>query len=257
MSLAPVAPVQRVAPQQDASPDRKASPAPAEPAASPSSSPRAPVAQGSESKAERLEALRKIVTPCRLCEHLAASRTQTVFGVGNPDCDIMFVGEAPGADEDKQGEPFVGAAGQLLTKMIAAMGITRADVYIANVLKCRPDMPAGASGNRKPQPAEMRTCLPYLQEQIAIIQPKVLVALGLTAIEGLRGVQPGTITLSKMRGQFTEFEGIPLMPTFHPAYLLRNQAITEKRKAWEDLMKVMKVAGLPISERQRNYFLAK
>ncbi|MEZ0296120.1 MAG: uracil-DNA glycosylase family protein, partial [Candidatus Methylacidiphilales bacterium] len=217
--------------------------------------PRAAQTPAAGSKADRLEALRNMVSPCRLCEHLAASRTQTVYGVGNPDCEIMFVGEAPGADEDRKGEPFVGAAGNLLTKMIGAMKLSRDDVYIANVLKCRPDMPVGSSGNRKPTPAEMKTCLPYLKEQISIIKPKVLVALGLTAVEGLRGLAPGSITLSKMRGKFTEFEGIPLMPTFHPAYLLRNQSITEKRKAWEDLLQVMEKVGLPIDDRQRNFFL--
>ena len=125
------------------------------------------------------------VSVCMLCPHLAASRTQTVFGVGNPDADLMFIGEAPGADEDRQGEPFVGRAGQLLTRIIGTMGLGRSDVYIANILKCRPDMPRGVSGNRPPTPVEMQTCLPYLAEQIDIIQPRVLVALGATAVEGL------------------------------------------------------------------------
>jgi DNA polymerase len=248
-TVAPERPALVVSPTTDAR--RVATPA------GPTAEGRASATPGSGTKAERLEALRKIVAPCILCEHLAASRTQTVYGVGNPDCEIMFVGEAPGADEDKKGEPFVGAAGLLLTKMIGAMKLSRDDVYIANVLKCRPDMPAGASGNRKPTPAEMRTCLPYLKEQISIIKPKVLVALGLTAVEGLRELAPGSITLSKMRGKFTEFEGIPLMPTFHPAYLLRNQSITEKRKAWEDLLQVMEKVGMPIDDRQRNFFLTK
>ena len=135
-------------------------------------------------KAALLAPIQARVANCVKCPHLAASRTQTVFGVGNPDAELMFIGEAPGADEDARGEPFVGRAGQLLTKIIAAMGYTRADVYIANVLKCRPDMPRGSSGNRPPTPEEMQTCLPYLAEQIDIIQPRVLVALGATAVEG-------------------------------------------------------------------------
>ena len=136
-------------------------------------------------KQQLLAPLREQVRVCTKCPHLAASRTQTVFGVGNADADLMFIGEAPGADEDARGEPFVGRAGQLLTRIIETMGFTRADVYIANVLKCRPDMPLGSSGNRPPTPQEMQTCLPYLAAQIEIIRPRVLVALGATAVEGL------------------------------------------------------------------------
>jgi DNA polymerase len=203
-------------------------------------------------KAEKLGHLAAQAAGCQQCPHLAATRTQVVFGVGNPETELMFVGEAPGADEDEQGEPFVGAAGQLLTKMIIAMGLSREQVYIGNVLKCRPDMPAGSSGNRKPTSEEMQTCLPYLKAQIEIIQPKVLVALGSTAVEGLLG---GKVTIGKLRGRFTEFQGIPLMPTFHPAYLLRNQSVSEKRKVWEDLLQVMERLGLPINAKQRGYFL--
>jgi DNA polymerase len=166
----------------------------------------------------------------------------------------MFVGEAPGADEDAQGEPFVGKAGELLTKIITATGLKRGDVYIANILKCRPDMPIGSSGNRKPRPEEMATCIPYLHEQIDLIRPKVLVALGATAVEGLLGK---TIGITKLRGHWREYRGIPLMPTYHPAYLLRNQAVSEKRKVWEDMLAVMEKLGMPVSEKQRNYFLKK
>ena len=187
---------------------------------------------------------------CMKCANLAATRTNVVFGVGNIDAELMFVGEAPGADEDAAGEPFVGAAGQLLTKMIAAMGLTRDRVYIANILKCRPDMPRGSSGNRKPTPEEMQTCIPYLHAQIDLIQPKVLVGLGGTAIEGLLG----KLGITKLRGQWHTYRGIPLMPTYHPAYLLRNQSNAEKRRVWEDLMAVMEKLGLPISEKQRGYF---
>ena len=167
----------------------------------------------------------------------------------------MFVGEAPGADEDLVGEPFVGRAGQTLTKMITAMNFRRADVYIANILKCRPNMPPGQPGNRKPESAEMNVCKPYLLRQIEIIQPKVIVALGGTAVEGLLGIEKAGIT--KMRGTWKEFQGIPLMPTYHPAYLLHNQSNTEKRKAWEDMMAVLEKLGHEITAKQRGYFLAK
>jgi DNA polymerase len=202
-------------------------------------------------KAALLAPIQARVAVCVKCPHLAASRTQTVFGVGNPDAELMFIGEAPGADEDARGEPFVGRAGQLLTKIIAAMGFTRADVYIANVLKCRPDMPRGSSGNRPPTPEEMQTCLPYLAEQIDIIQPKVLVALGATAVEGLLGTRS---TMREMRGRWHSHHETPLMITYHPSYLLRNQAPSEKRKVWEDMLQVLERLERPISEKQRNYF---
>jgi len=196
--------------------------------------------------------LRERALVCHKCLHLASSRKNVVFGVGNIHSPIMFVGEAPGADEDLQGEPFVGKAGQLLTRMIQAMGFTRETVYIANILKCRPDTPGQAYGNRKPTLEEMKTCLPYLLSQVDLIQPKVIVALGATAVEGLFGKTAG---ITRTRGQFQTFRNIPVMPTYHPAYLLRNQSISEKRKVWEDLLQVMETLGLPISEKQRNYFL--
>jgi DNA polymerase len=164
----------------------------------------------------------------------------------------MFVGEAPGADEDERAEPFVGKAGQLLTKIIQATGLQRADVYIGNILKCRPDTPGQSAGNRKPTADEMTTCIPYLHEQIDLIGPKVIVALGATAVEGLLGK---TIGITKLRGTWKTYRGIPLMPTYHPAYLLRNQAMSEKRKVWEDMLAVMEKLGMAISEKQRNYFL--
>ena len=207
----------------------------------------------SGSKADRLEELRKKTSACTICPHLAKSRTQVVFGVGHPEAKLMFVGEAPGADEDEQGEPFVGRAGQLLTKMIAAMELTRAQVYIANVLKCRPDMPPNTSGNRKPTRDEMEACLPYLRAQVAVIAPQVIVALGATAVEGLFG--PQKTPISRLRGTWLELDGVPVRPTFHPSYLLRNQNLTEKRKVWEDLLAAMERLNLPISEKQRGFFL--
>jgi uracil-DNA glycosylase len=213
-----------------------------------------PIARPPETrnKADLLAAIRERVGVCTKCAHLACSRTQTVFGVGNPNADLMFIGEAPGADEDQQGEPFVGRAGQLLTRILKAMNFAREDVYIANILKCRPDMPAGSFGNRPPTPAEMQTCRPFLIEQIDIIEPSVLVALGAVAVEGLLGTRG---TMRDLRGRWHTYNSIPLMITYHPAYLLRNQAPSEKRKVWEDMLQVMERLERPISERQRNYFL--
>ena len=208
--------------------------------------------QAKETKEAAMDTLRKEVLACQICPHLARARQQVVFGVGNVHADLMFVGEAPGADEDEQGEPFVGKAGQLLTRIIQAMGLSRDLVYIGNILKCRPDTPGQTSGNRKPTPEEMQTCLPHLIRQIEIIQPKVLVALGATAVEGLLGK---TIGITKLRGNFREYRGIPVMPTYHPAYLLRNQSLATKREVWEDMLQVMEKIGLPISEKQRKFFL--
>jgi DNA polymerase len=196
--------------------------------------------------------LRERALACVKCPNLASSRKSVVFGVGSMDAQLMFVGEAPGVDEDEQGEPFVGKAGQLLTKIIQATGLSRADVYIANILKCRPDTPGQSAGNRKPTPDEMATCIPYLHEQIDLIRPQVIVALGATAVDGLLGK---TVGITKLRGHWQAYRGTPLMPTFHPSYLLRNAAISEKRKVWEDMLAVMEKLGMPISEKQRNYFL--
>jgi uracil-DNA glycosylase len=205
-----------------------------------------------ESAAEvTFDALREAALTCVKCPHLARSRTQVVFGVGNPRAELMFVGEAPGADEDAQGEPFVGRAGQLLTKIIQAMGFRREEVYIANVLKCRPNMPPGVPGNRKPTAEEMSTCLPWLERQIALIKPRIMVALGATAVEGLLGANA---PVSKLRGRWLDFRGTPVMATYHPAYLLRNQSISEKRKVWEDMLQVLDRLGKPISEKQRKFF---
>jgi DNA polymerase len=197
------------------------------------------------------ESLEKAILSCEKCPPLARSRTNVVFGVGNRAAELMFVGEAPGADEDAQGEPFVGRAGQLLTKIIEAMGFSRSEVFIANVLKCRPDMPPGESGNRKPRGEEMATCLPWLREQIRLVKPRVVVALGATATEGLLGESR---PMRELRGAWLDFESIPVMVTYHPAYLLRNQSITEKRKVWEDMLLVLKKLGRPITPKQERFF---
>lgn len=198
--------------------------------------------------------LRQRVLACVQCPNLVAARQTVVFGVGDIHARLMFVGEAPGADEDAQGEPFVGKAGELLTKIITAMGLSRSQVFIANILKCRPDTPGQTSGNRKPTPAEMATCSPWLERQIDLIQPDAMVALGATAVEGLLGK---TLGITRLRGTWQSYRGIPLMPTYHPAYLLRNQAPAEKRKVWEDMLAVMEKLALPISEKQRGFFLTK
>jgi DNA polymerase len=205
-----------------------------------------------EAKAAAFADLRSRALACVKCEHLAAARQTVVFGVGSIDAELMFVGEAPGADEDAQGKPFVGRAGELLTKIIQTMGYKREEVYIGNILKCRPDTPGQSAGNRKPTPEEMKTCIPYLHEQIDLIRPRVLVALGATAVEGLLGK---TVGITKLRGNWQVYRGIPLMPTYHPAYLLRNQSLSVKREVWEDMLAVLEKLGRPISERQRGFFL--
>lgn len=183
-------------------------------------------------KAAALAALNEEFKNCQLCG-LAGTRKQVVFGSGNPEAALMFVGEAPGYDEDIQGQPFVGAAGQLLTKIIEAMKLRREDVYIANVLKCRPP------NNRNPLPTEIASCRPILDRQIAVIRPKVICALGKFAAQTLLGNEE---SIMRIRGKFVDFNGIPLMPTFHPAYLLRNPA--DKKLVWEDAQQIMKVLGL-------------
>ncbi|MDR0728248.1 MAG: uracil-DNA glycosylase [Puniceicoccales bacterium] len=176
-----------------------------------------------------------------------------VFGVGNLEADILFCGEAPGADEEIQGIPFVGRAGQLLTKIILAMGLTREEVYITNIMNWRPET-AAEQGNRPPTQEEMEHCLPYLRAQLAIVQPRVIVALGATAVNGLLGYD-GQRRITLCRGQWYFFQNIPLMVTFHPSYLLRNQNRATKRLVWEDMLAVLRRVGRPISERQERYFL--
>ena len=202
-------------------------------------------------KAEAMRELLERALACVKCPSLASARKNVVFGVGDIHAQLMFVGEAPGAEEDAQGEPFVGAAGQLLTKIIQTMGLSRERVYIANILKCRPDTPGQSSGNRKPTADEMKTCSPYLHSQIDLIQPRVLVALGGVAIEGLLGKSG----ITRLRGQWQTYRGIPLMPTFHPSYLLRTMSPRDKRLVWEDMLQVMERLAMPISEKQRGFFL--
>jgi len=181
--------------------------------------------------ADALAAIKLEIGPdCSRCKLHTLGRKQVVFGVGNPDADLMFVGEAPGADEDLQGIPFVGRAGQLLTKIIEAIELKREDVYIANVIKCRPPQ------NRNPEQDEVETCEPFLFQQIDVIKPKVIVALGTFATRALlRTLDP----ISRLRGRIFEYRGAKLIPTFHPAYLLRNPS--SKREVWEDMKLVRRI----------------
>jgi len=199
-----------------------------------------PLAERSGGSAESdLKKIAASVASCTKCS-LHETRTRTVPGQGSANPEIVFIGEAPGVDEDRQGKPFVGAAGQLLTKMIQAMGYTREEVFIGNILKCRPP------GNRAPLPHEMETCLPYLKAQITLLKPKVIIALGATAVKGLLDTSTG---ITKLRGKWMSFEGIDLMPTYHPAYLLRKA--TAKGDVWEDLKAVLKRLGRKPPGRRR------
>ncbi|NLF33104.1 MAG: uracil-DNA glycosylase, partial [Planctomycetes bacterium] len=185
-------------------------------------------------KAALLAAMAAEVAACTRCPLCNAGRIQTVFGEGDPNAELMFVGEGPGAEEDQQGRPFVGRSGQKLTEMIHAMGVTREQVYIANVVKCRPP------GNRIPAPEEAQACWSYLQRQIEIIAPRTIVVLGNAAAKALLNTTTG---ITALRGQWQELWGIPVMPTFHPAYLLRQYTPENRRRVWSDLQAVMDRLG--------------
>jgi uracil-DNA glycosylase len=205
-------------PEHDAAPKTQAAPPPA---------PTTP-----DERRTRLALLAEEARSCTRCV-LHEQRRQAVFSRGDPFAELMFVGEGPGADEDARGEPFVGAAGQLLDRMIAAMGYHRDEVYIANIVKCRPP------NNRKPEPEETASCMPFLTQQLGLVKPRVIVALGATAVQGLCGTTEG---ITRLRGKWKLYKGsTPIMPTFHPAYLLRNPAA--KREVWADLQEVMKHLG--------------
>ena len=187
------------------------------------------------SSGDSLEIIQKEVAACRLCAELATTRTQTVFGVGNPHARLCFLGEAPGADEDRQGEPFVGRAGQLLTKIIEACRMAHSDVYILNVLKCRPP------GNRNPLPEEAANCRGFLDRQLALIRPEFICCLGSVAAKSLLDTET---PISRMRGRFFDYRGIAVLCTYHPAYLLRNPAA--KKDVWEDMKLLMRQMGVEL-----------
>ena len=207
-----------------------------------------------ETKADKLAALRSMAEKSPTARALGTLRDEMVFAVGSPDARLMLIGEAPGAEEERQREPFVGPAGQKLTQILKAMGLPREDVYISNICKFRPAMEDQGSKNRAPTPEEMNACLPYVLTEIDIIRPEVIVALGGTAAAGL-GFE-GAVT--RLRGSFRDMGGTPVMITFHPSYLLREErmgtGMTAKRQVWEDMLQIMEKLGLPISEKQRGYF---
>jgi uracil-DNA glycosylase family 4 len=210
-------------------------------------------------KAARWAALNALVQGDPVCQARVRPGKKLVTGVGSLDAAIMFVGEAPGAEEEVQGEPFVGPAGQLLTKMISGMALSRSDVFIGNIMNWRPEMPAGPDGvqvgNRPPNESEMAYCLPYLLAQIEIVAPQILVALGTSAAKGLLGYRAFG-ALGDVRGKWHDYAGRPLMVTYHPSYILRNPTNRTKRLIWEDLLKVMERAKLPVSDKQRAFFLS-
>jgi DNA polymerase len=190
-----------------------------------------------EQRREALTALARKVAQCTRCAGLASTRTQTVFGVGPLDPDLCFIGEAPGADEDRQGEPFVGAAGQLLNRIIEACGMKREDVYICNIIRCRPP------GNRQPLPDEAANCKEYLEKTLELVRPKYICALGATALKYLTGTN---LSVSRLRGRFLDYNGIPVMVTYHPAYLLPSRNPAAKRDVWEDMKRLLIKMGKPI-----------
>lgn len=211
-------------------------------------------------KQTRWDALLQLVLNDPVCKAHVRPGKKVVLGVGNLDARIFFCGEAPGAEEEEQGEPFVGPAGQLLTKMIQGMGLKRSDIYIGNIMNWRPELPGIGGGvqigNRPPTPEEMAYCMPYLKAQLEVVNPEIIVALGSTAVQGLFG--SGSFkTLGEIRSQWKLFAEKPVMVTYHPSYILRNPTNRSKRAIWEDLLKVMERASLPISEKQRNFFLEK
>ena len=215
-----------------------------------------PVPEGS--KSERMAWLTKRVVDDEVCRCRVRPGKKLVVGVGDLNARIFFCGEAPGAEEELVGEPFVGPAGQLLNRMIQAMGLQRSEVYIGNIMNWRPELPTDSGheqvGNRPPSAEEMTYCLPFFRAQLEIVNPEVIVALGSTAAQGLFGV--GSFkALGEIRGQWKLFGEKPVMVTYHPSYILRNASNRSKRAIWEDLLKVMERIGIPISERQRKYFL--
>ncbi|MGA0844918.1 MAG: uracil-DNA glycosylase [Luteolibacter sp.] len=206
-------------------------------------------------KTARLEALRQQAAAWTGAKTLGTLRETLVFSTGNPDARLMLIGEAPGYEEERRGEPFVGPAGQKLTDILKAMGLARSDVYLSNIVKYRPAMARQATNNRKPSAAEMAVCMPWIEQEISIVQPAAIVALGGTAAEGLLKLAGA---VGAMRGSWHEFRGIPVRVTYHPSYLLRNEAAREiKRQLWEDMLAVMEKLQIPISEAQQRYFLPK
>jgi len=207
-------------------------------------------ASGSSAK-EKIASLKRQVAKWPAVLALADLRKTMVFSVGNPEADIMLVGESPGYDEERLGEPFVGKAGQKLDGILKAMGVERNNTYITNILKFRPAMPNQTTNNRQPTSEELAAFMPFIQEEIKVVAPKVIIALGGTAAQALLAREE---SLVNMRGEFHDCDGVPLRVTYHPSYILHNEATSEKRKIWEDMLAVMDLLQMPVSEKQRGYF---
>ena len=201
---------------------------------------------------DKLQYLRDLAQNWKPARDLNSLRDTMVFATGNPHTQLMLIGEAPGYYEEVQREPFVGRAGEKLNQILKAMGLSRDMVYISNIVKFRPALPNQRTNNRAPTPEEIEACLPIIMHEIQVIQPKMIIALGGTAAVGLLGEQG---SVSSMRGRFHDLNGIPVRVTYHPSYLLRSDNPREKRKVWEDMLAVMERMGMPVSEKQRGYFL--
>ena len=214
--------------------------------------PSASAAEAELSVEQKLDYLRQRAAEWKPARQLGTLRETMVFAVGNPRARLMLVGEAPGYEEERQGEPFVGPAGQLLTRILAAMGMQRSEVYISNVCKFRPSMGDNqGTGNRPPNAEELAACLPLILAEIRAIRPACIVCLGGSSAKGLLGTQEG---VNALRGKWLECQSVPVRVTYHPSYLLRNEALSARRALWEDMMAVMQHLGMPISEKQQNYF---
>ncbi len=207
-------------------------------------------ASGSSAK-EKIASLKRQVAKWPAVSALADLRKTMVFSVGNPEADIMLVGESPGYDEERLGEPFVGKAGQKLDGILKAMGVERNNTYITNIVKFRPAMPNQTTNNRQPTSEELAAFMPFIRKEIEVVAPKVIIALGGTAAQALLASEEPVV---KLRGKFHEFDGIPLRVTYHPSYILNNEATSEKRKIWEDMLAVMDILKMPVSDKQRGYF---
>ena len=224
------------------------------PVREPAPEPPAPAAEAEPemSVEQKLEYLRQRAADWKPARRLGTLRDTMVFAVGNPRARLMLVGEAPGYEEERQVEPFVGPAGQLLTRILGAMGLQRSDVYISNVCKFRPSMGENqGTANRAPSPEELAACLPLIMAEIRAIRPACIVCLGGSSAKGLLGTQQG---VNALRGRWMECQDVPVRVTYHPSYLLRNEALSARRALWEDMLEVMERLGMPVSEKQRNYF---
>lgn len=218
----------------------------------PAAAPAPAAAEPEMSVEQKLAYLQQRAADWKPARRLGTLRETMVFAVGNPHARLMLVGEAPGYEEERQGEPFVGPAGQLLTKVLKAMGLQRSEVYISNVCKFRPSMGENqGTANRAPSPEELAACLPLIMAEIRAIRPACIVCLGGSSAKGLLGAQQG---VSALRGQWLDCQGVPVRVTYHPSYLLRNEAISARRALWEDMLAVMQHLGMPISEKQQHYF---